>query len=87
MLKYIINNMNKKILLKILLPISVVGLIGGGIASSLVACSNKKDYIVLNTKEGVMEYLDKNIQHCEEKEFKYTTGGFGTESITDLTNY
>jgi hypothetical protein len=37
--------MNKKILLKTLLPIATVALLGGGIASSLVltSCSNKQD--------------------------------------------
>jgi hypothetical protein len=37
--------MNKKILAKTLLPIATVALLGGGIASSLVACS-KQDKII-----------------------------------------
>jgi hypothetical protein len=49
--------MNKKILAKILLPISVVALIGGGIASSLAlsSCSNKS--------KKAEKALEINISH------------------------
>jgi hypothetical protein len=82
--------MNKKILLKTLLPIFVVALLGGGIASSLTltSCSNnKKDYIILNTREGVIEYLNKHQQHCAPENFPYIDDIFGTGHIIDATNY
>jgi hypothetical protein len=60
--------MNNKILAKTLLPIASIALIGGGIASSLVACS-KQDKIILleheifNSKEDIYDYINKNASH------------------------
>jgi hypothetical protein len=60
--------MNKKILTKTLLPIASIALIGGGIASSLVACSKKQKvelvaYQLFNSKQDIYNYINKNASH------------------------
>jgi hypothetical protein len=52
--------MNKKILTKILLPISTITLLGGGIASSLILteCSNSK--IIFKNPSEVGSYLSSH---------------------------
>jgi hypothetical protein len=55
--------MNKNIL-HLLLPITSIALIGGGIASSLVltSCGNKT--IILRSKREIDKYLKNNSQNC-----------------------
>jgi hypothetical protein len=57
--------MNKKTLLKTLLPIASVALIGGGIASSLILSSCSKGTIL--TVNNYEEYLANHVVKCDEK--------------------
>jgi hypothetical protein len=65
--------MNKKILLKTLLPISAVALLGGGIATSLTlsGCSSKK--VVLASYMQAKKYLAKNAVILPEGSYQYDT--------------
>jgi hypothetical protein len=74
--------MNKKILLNTLLPISVVGLLGGGIASSLAlsSCSSSKK-VVLTSYMQAIEYLAKNAVILPRGNYEYIEGEDGDEVI------
>ncbi|MDR2831066.1 MAG: hypothetical protein LBB45_08600 [Methanobrevibacter sp.] len=70
--------MNKKILAKTLLPIATVALLGGGIASSLVACSKKQkvelvNYQLFNSKQDIYDYINKNAHHPAAPDLSYNT--------------
>jgi hypothetical protein len=56
--------MNKKILAKTLLPIAIVAILGGGIASSLILtnCSGSSSFKQLNffNKQQAVSYVNKN---------------------------
>jgi hypothetical protein len=76
--------MNKKILAKTLLPIATVALLGGGIASSLVACSKKQkinlvDYQLFNSNEDIYDYINENASHPSAPDSTYT--------VLDDSNY
>jgi hypothetical protein len=63
--------MNKKILLKTLLPISAIALLGGGIATSLTlsSCSSKK--VVLASYMQAKKYLAKNAVILPSGSYQY----------------
>jgi hypothetical protein len=67
--------MNKKILAKTLLPIAAVALLGGGITSSLVACSKQKvelvDYELFNSRQDIYDYINKNASHPSAPDLTY----------------
>jgi hypothetical protein len=82
--------MNKKILTKTLLPISVVALLGGGIASSLILSSCSKDKtIVLKSNEEIIQYLQDNAQTCLESQntFLYDSYSHALSSPVDFFNF
>jgi hypothetical protein len=74
--------MNKKFLLKTLLPITSVVLIGGGIATSLVlsSCSKK---VVLTSYMQVIEYLAKNAVILPSGSYTYDD----VEGVYEIVEY
>jgi hypothetical protein len=76
--------MNKKILLKTLLPISVVALLGGGIASSLIltSCGSKKDLVLkFEDKDEVSSYLAKNQRDLSHNFTQLSDSGYSGEIL------
>jgi hypothetical protein len=75
--------MNKKMLLKTLLPIVTVALLGGGIASSLTLTSCGKSKIIFRSEDDLNSYLSKHSSSGDEIEFAYGENGY----LEDVNNY